>query len=214
MQLDPEYLRQHYASLSDEALLAVNRAELVEMAQAMFDDEVNRRELAPRKRTGQVRGPDLHDGDAEADAEPPDADDQPGWLGEAAEIYSVDVRDGSAAAHDADNAREALEAAGIPCYLELSKIPQEKDAHPAPTHYWRLMVPGNLNMRATSVLEREIFNAEFEENWKTHLEALSDEELRVLDPQAAFCGLFDRIERVNRVYEEELERRRLNSESA
>jgi len=75
------------------------------------------------------------------------------------------------------------------------------------------MVPGNLNMRATSVLEREIFNAEFEENWKTHLEALSDEELRALDPEAAFCGLFDRVERVNRVYEEELERRRLNSES-
>ena len=31
MQLDPEYLRQYYASLSDEALLAVdNRADLVE----------------------------------------------------------------------------------------------------------------------------------------------------------------------------------------
>jgi hypothetical protein len=212
MQLDPEYLRQHYASLSDEALLAVNRAELVEMAQATFDDEVNRRELAPRKRTGRVREPDLRDGDAEVDAEPADAADKPGWLEEAAEIYTVDVRAGSVPAQDAENARDALEAAGIPCYLELSKIPQVED-HPAPTHYWRLMVPGNLNMRATSVLEREIFNAEFEEKWKTHLEALSDEELRALDPEAAFCGLFDRVERVNRVYEEELERRRLNSES-
>jgi hypothetical protein len=211
MQLDPEYLRQHYASLSDEALLAVNRAELVEMAQATFDDEVNRRELAPRKRTGRVREPDLRDGDAEVDAEPADAADKPGWLEEAAEIYSVDVRDGSAP-RDAEKAREALEAAGIPCYLEVNKIPQDLNAVPA-THYWRLMVPGNLNMRATSVLERQIFNAEFEENWKRHLETLSDEEVRALDPQAAFCGLFDRVERVNRVYEEELERRRLNSES-
>jgi hypothetical protein len=76
------------------------------------------------------------------------------------------------------------------------------------------MVPGKLNMRATSVLDREIFNAEFEANWKTHLEALSDEELRAMNPEVAFCGLFDRIERVNRVYEEEVARRRLNSESA
>jgi len=38
MQLDPEYLRQHYASLSDEALLAVDRAELVEMAHVFCGD--------------------------------------------------------------------------------------------------------------------------------------------------------------------------------
>src|SRR6476619_6257257 len=107
MQLDPEYLRQHYASLSDEALLAVNRAELVEMAQATFDDEVNRRELAPRKRTGRVRGPDLPEGDVELDAEPADAADKPGWLGDAAEIYTVDVRAGSVPAQDAENARDA-----------------------------------------------------------------------------------------------------------
>jgi hypothetical protein len=43
MQLDPEYLRQHYASLSDEAILAIDRADLVEMAQMIFDDEVGRR---------------------------------------------------------------------------------------------------------------------------------------------------------------------------
>jgi hypothetical protein len=30
MELDPEYLRQHYDSLSDEVLLAVDRNELVE----------------------------------------------------------------------------------------------------------------------------------------------------------------------------------------
>ena len=38
------------------------------------------------------------------------------------------------------------------------------------------MVPGNLNQRATSILERDIFNPEFEAEWKTHLEMLSDEE--------------------------------------
>jgi hypothetical protein len=33
MQVDPEYLRQHYDSLSDEALLAIKRSDLVEIAQ-------------------------------------------------------------------------------------------------------------------------------------------------------------------------------------
>ena len=40
MQLDPEYLRQHYASLADDALLEVDRADLVEMARTIFDLEV------------------------------------------------------------------------------------------------------------------------------------------------------------------------------
>jgi hypothetical protein len=30
-----------------------------------------------------------------------------------------------------------------------------------------------------------------------------------MNPQIAFCGLFDRIERVNRIYNEEIARRRL-----
>ena len=60
-----------------------------------------------------------------------------------------------------------------------------------------------------SVLERESFNSEFEAGWKTHLEALSDEELRAMNPKVAFCGLFDRIARVNRVYDEEIARRKL-----
>jgi hypothetical protein len=60
---------------------------------------------------------------------------------------------------------------------------------------------------ATSVLERDIFNPEFEEDWRTHLEALSDQEIRVLNPKAAFCGLFDRIERVTKAYNQELARR-------
>jgi hypothetical protein len=51
MQLDPEYLRQYYASLSDEALLAVDRADLVETAQMIFDLEVDRRKLAPPQDT-------------------------------------------------------------------------------------------------------------------------------------------------------------------
>jgi hypothetical protein len=221
MQLDPEYLRQHYASLSDEAILAIDRADLVEMAQMIFDDEVGRRKLAPLRDKQRTHGPhiipgqpDVLDEEAEIDGEPPGAGEKPAWLEESAEVYSYTVLPGTANAPAAANARDVLEAAGIPCYLDLFETPQEKSALPEPTHRWRLMVPGKLNLRATSVLEREIFNPEFEADWKTHLEALSDEELRAMHPQVAFCGLFDRIERVNRVYDEEIKRRRLKSESA
>jgi hypothetical protein len=62
-------------------------------------------------------------------------------------------------------------------------------------------------------LERDIFNADFEAEWKTHLETLSDEELRAMTPQSAFCGLFDRVERVTKAYDEEIASRRLRPES-
>jgi hypothetical protein len=208
MPLDPEYLRQHYALLNDDALLAVDRAELVEMARIIFDEEVGRRELLRQRDRIPVQTDPL-DQEAEVDYEPASPADRPSWLEEAAEVYSRVDYPGTAPAPDADNARDVLEAAGIPCYLERSELLQEKNVSPQPTHQWRLMVPGELNLRATSILDRDIFNAEFEAEWKTHLEALSDADLRAMSPQVAFCGLFDRIERVNRVYDEEIARRRL-----
>ena len=57
--------------------------------------------------------------------------------------------------------------------------------------------------------DRDILNEEFEAEWKTLLETLSDEDLRGMKPEIAFCGLFDRVERVTRAYEEEMARRRL-----
>jgi len=213
MELDPEYLRHHYDSLSDEALLAVDRNELVEMAQKILDEEVGRRGLSrrrdPQRSPIVPERPDTPDLEAEFDGEPPAAGDEPSWLEDAAEVYSQTVNRGTAPAPDAVNARDVLQAAGIPCYLELCEITPEKSVSPEPTHYWRLLVPGELNLRATSVLERDIFNTEFEAQWKTHLEALTDEELRAMNPQVTFCGLFDRIERVSRAYDEEIARRSL-----
>jgi hypothetical protein len=62
-------------------------------------------------------------------------------------------------------------------------------------------------------LDSDIFNAEFEAGWRTHLEVLSDQEVRAMNPQVVFCGLFDRMERVTRAYSEELSRRGLKSKS-
>lgn len=210
MQLDPEYLRQHYASLSDEALLAVDRADLVETAQTVFDLEVGRRKLqsaVPTRPDSLEEDPGADE--AEFDGETHGAGAEPGWLEEAAEIHSWAVKSATEDAPAAAIARDELEAAGIPCYLELCEIPPEKSLLPYGTHRWRLMVPGAVSMRAISVLERALFNPEFEAGWKAHLETLSDEELRALNPQAALCGLFDRIARVNRAYDEEVARRKL-----
>jgi hypothetical protein len=221
MELDPEYLRRHYDSLSDEALLAVDRNELVEMAQTILDEEVGRRGLAQRRVARRTHTSqslptqmDSPDGKPEEDGEPSGPGDKPGWLEDASEVYSFADLPGTARAADAEDARAVLEAAGIPCYLDLAKIAPEKSAAQEPTHRWRIMVPGKLNLRATSVLEREIFNSEFEADWKSHLETLSDEDLRAMNPEVAFCGLFDRVERVNRVYDEEIARRGLREEPA
>jgi hypothetical protein len=122
-------------------------------------------------------------------------------------------RAGAVPAPEIANARDALEAAGIPCYLDLSDPPEEDPVPQKPMHVWRLMVPGNLNQRATSILERDIFNADFEAEWKTHLEMLTDEELYAMDPKLAFCGLFDRAQRVTQAFDAEISRRQSKSKA-
>ena len=44
--IDPEHFRKHYAGLPDEALMAVDRGELVEVARAFYDEEIGRRGLS------------------------------------------------------------------------------------------------------------------------------------------------------------------------
>jgi hypothetical protein len=191
MPVDVKYLREHYASLSDEALSAIDRTELVNEAQQCYDQEFARR----KQSRSTVEPSELLDVD------------QADWLEEAAEVYSRSGQPGSAPANDVMDAEQALEAAAIPCQLEL--IEEEISTAPAPTHRWRILVPGNLNLHATSVLERELFNAEFEAGWKMHLETLSDEELRAMTLQETLCGLFDRVDRATKAYDEEIARREL-----
>src|SRR5579859_3080480 len=160
MPVDPDSLRQHYASLSDEALLEINREDLVETAQRCYDDEVAERQLALEV---DVPGSSPADEQAEFYHEAPGSSDQPDWLEEAAEVYSRYDLTGTGPTSDVVDARDALEAAGIPCHMDL--VPEEKSDTRTPTHRWRLTVPGNLNLHATSVLDRDIFNAEFEAEW-------------------------------------------------
>jgi hypothetical protein len=137
----------------------------------------------------------------------PDAGEEPGWLDEAFEVYSVVVLGGGRESERVGDTRQALEAAGIPCHLELVELTSEEKAPVSGTHRWRLMVPGKLEWRAMSVLERDFSNADFEAAWRMHLKGCSDGELAGMHPQYTFCGLFDRIDRVTRAYDEEMARR-------
>lgn len=201
MPVDLEYLRRHYASLSDEGLLAIERADLVAAAQKCYDDEMKQRNLdAPR--ASRRAEPREQVEQAQVWHEEYEESDAPEWLDDAAEVYSANERRGAPPPDDMMTARDALDAAGIPNHLDLFTTPGEgsDDDH----RRWRLMVPGELNLHATSVLEREISNVDFEEGWRAHLETLSDEEVRAMDVEAYFCGLFDRVERVKSVFKAEL----------
>ncbi|MGA2434182.1 MAG: hypothetical protein ABSG25_02740 [Bryobacteraceae bacterium] len=222
MPVDPKYLRQHYAELSDEALLEIDPSELVDVARQCFDDEIKERKLpshqaVPRadERPATPRPPDpgdANDGNEAVGEELPGfSEDEPDWIEDATAVYSQADLPGQAPATALADARQVLDAAGIPTYVELAEMPEETSTAPKPTHVWQLMVPGELNMHATSVLQRDISNAEFEAVWKTYLENLSDKELRTADPREVLCGLFDRVERVTKAYDKEFVRRRLSS---
>jgi hypothetical protein len=203
--VDPEYLRRHYATLSDEALLDINPAELVPAARAVLEAELDKRQLGAPEEF--LESEDL---EAEFDAPLVADDSEPDWLEEAAEVYSATVRPGSNTASQAHHARTALEAAGIPVFLDLvEEQPEELPETPEPTSRYRVLVPGNLNLLATNVLQRDMFNDGFEEGWRTYLEVLSNDDLRSLDPRQIFCGIYDQIDRINRAWNEELTRRRL-----
>ncbi len=203
MAVDPEYLRKHYASLSDEALLDINPEELVPAARSVLEAELENRQL-----DGGAVQPAEADEEFEAPLEIDE--EEPDWVEEGAEIYSAVVRPGSTTASQAHHARRALEAAGIPCFLDVvEEEPEPQPETPETISRWRVLVPGGLNIEATNILQRDLFNDDFEAGWKTHLEVLSDEELLAVDPRRVFCGIYDQIDRINRTWNEELKLRRL-----
>jgi len=215
MKADPEFVREHYRALSDEELLAIDRSDLVEMAQGIYDAEVSRRALAPRGRVPRADDPRPAPVAANrplAEKDVPATEGKPDWLDEAAEVYSVVHH--SYADSRAANVCQILEAAGIPCYVDMVDVNLEEEQHYPAGHRWRIMVPPNLSWRAMSTIDRDISNPEFETAWKAHLESLPDGDLPAMDPQFVFCGLYDRIDRAARVYEEEMARRGLELESS
>ncbi len=212
MQLNIDDLRRHYASLSDHALRAIDRTELVEIAQQCYDQELAQREPLKKKAESLprqiVRAAPLHEPEQQEEAgEELDVDnpDAPEWLAEAACVCTFATYSGSSATSDALNARDILTEAGIPCHVVLRHI--DPDLAPPPRSEYRVMVPGGLNLEAASVLDMEIFNAEIEAEWRNHFAVLADDDLFKVNKEILFGGLVDRVERVRRAYDEEVARR-------
>jgi hypothetical protein len=186
---DPNDLRRQYEAMTDEALLAVERGDLIEIAQQCYDEELVKRGMAL-----------ADDVPEELEAEP-----EPDWMDDAACACSFNSRSGRAPTEDINIAREALETAGIPCYLQVRKM-ETADGQQSADEY-DLLIPAQYSMQALSVLDKEIYNAEAEASFRAHLEALSDEDLKNLDMDSLLGGLIDRLQRLNQAYEEELDRR-------
>ena len=215
MQPNIEDLRRHYASLSDEAFRAIDRTELVEIARECYDQELAQREPLkkaeglprPGTRVAPLEEPELEEDTEEVTEEELDAGsgDAPEWIEEAACVCTFSSSSGIGATSDAENARDVLTKAGIPCHVIYRHT--DPNLTPTPRAEYRVMVPGALNLEAASVLDKEIFNAEIEAEWRAHFAVLTDEDLLGVDKELLFGGLLDRIERVRRAYDEEVARR-------
>jgi hypothetical protein len=212
LKIDLNYLRRHYASLSDEGLQEVDETELVDDARRIYDEEIAARGLQPLEEDS------VNDED-DVETAPLDAGDlggggkdevhndglEPDWLSEGVVAATFVARRGTNSEDSALEAQEALEAAGIQCHVSPAKI--ERPQNSQPREELRIMVPGKMALEAESVLDKEIFNREIEAQWKTHFQMLSDDELRAVDLEVLVAGLKDRIARVTRAYEEELTQR-------
>ena len=196
MKVTPDELRQYYASLSDEMLLRLDPADLTDAARRCYESEFPERHLKP----------DARPLPAEEDVEEGFELD-PDWLEHAACPCSYTAVPGSNRAPDAERAREVLLAAGIPCHLSVTP-PDPRNEESQRYDEYRVLVPASLNLKAISVLDKEIFNADLEADWTTHFADLSDEELRALNPAVICAGLLDRVERLTRAYNDEMARRR------
>lgn len=190
VEISREDLTRHYRALGDRERLAIEPEELTAGARACYEREMERRQLA---REGTENDEPQWEAPPEVHAE---------WLASAAVACSFQVGSAQRYAEDAAHACAILEEAGIPSQV----VGQHEEG--AGPDLLEVMVPGSLSLKAASVLDCALFNAEMEETWRTHFERMSDEDLRALTAEDLCAGLLDRAARLKRVFEEEVARRR------
>ena len=205
--MDAEYFRRHYASLSDEELLRIERDELTEVACKCFDQEMNKRGLVGTKE-------ESTEVESEAVALPltvaSDEVDDELLAGETFVVSSYLESPGAAA--DADDAYKALRAAGIPCRVDET-LSEAEPAQP-PGKLLQVVVPSSLTLQATSIVDRDVHNPWIEMDWRTHLSSLTDEEFSKISPEVICAGLLDRAARLKKAYLEELRKRNLKAQGS
>jgi hypothetical protein len=134
MQIDSEDFKRHYALLSDDALLDIDRDELVDTARVCYDAELAERKLARP--------------DAPENASSPDqpSDDVPGHTEGGLQLVATFL-----SMEEANFARGLLQSADIPCSFE-----NDQRAVFSGLGELRLMVPASAYDRACEILETEI----------------------------------------------------------
>jgi hypothetical protein len=195
--MDLENLRRQYASMTDEALLEINSGELVDAAYEVLKQELRSRGLQPAERE------DHQASESEFDL-PEGSSDVPDWLEEAVTVYSEMI-----GRNDQARMREAvaiLVGSGIGCY---TKVSEDTDGAGARRSSCDLLVPFNQQLQAVSILDKKLFNAQHEADWKGHFQTMTDDELLALDEDALVAGLRDRADRLIRAWEDELLKRGL-----
>ena len=215
MKIDPAEIQKRFAALEDDELLDIERDELSEIAQKIYDEECARRGLDLEEALEEWEDEGGETEGATPGGEPLEiaADDdaeQPEWMDDAVCVCTFEANPGSSAVADVAKARAVLLAAEIPCSLAVAELPPQREGHP-PRKEASLFVPGPLHLHASAVLDRDLFNATHEEEWQRHFEEISNDDLLALRPEIFTAGLLDRVARMKRVYAAEVARRGLKS---
>ncbi|MGP0076266.1 MAG: hypothetical protein ACLPWF_30485 [Bryobacteraceae bacterium] len=193
MSLQPDIrdLRRHYASLSDDELLALERSDLTEIAQRAYDDEIAKRKIAPADDVPETATDDEVDIDSDSDSDEACA-------------CSFDSYARHETAPDLEEACKILEQAKIPCHVNIR---EEVGASGNPQYIQEVMVPAASLLHALSVLDKEMFNPRQEAEWRAHFETMSDEDFRTIKIEDLTAGMLDRAERLKNAFREEQVRR-------
>ena len=141
MQIDPEDFKRHYALLSDDALLEIERDELVDAARPYYDAELAERKLAL---------PDTEQSAPSANSSGHAIGDAPGRTEDSPQLVATFL-----SLEDANLARGLLQSADIPCSLENEYMAQRSG-----NSALRLMVPASAYDRACEILDTEISEEE------------------------------------------------------
>jgi hypothetical protein len=211
MQIGRRELGEHFASLNDEELLDLKREELTETAQGIYDKEIAHREL-DRKLSVKTEIEKTETSFSEPNQLREDEIVDPDWHQDGVLVCSFVDTPGSNAAEKVSNAQKALQAAGIPSHLK-AKRELAASGKPDPFDTLEILAPVRYAMHAASILNRDLFNDEFETYWRDHLIILSNEDLLALDPDIFCAGLLDQLARMKKAYAEEMKKRNLKARS-
>jgi hypothetical protein len=215
MQIDRRELGKQIASLSDDELLNTKREDLTEVAQRIYDLEIANRGLGGASATNRrietteasfSAGDDPSEASFSADDYQNDGEtSDPDWHQSGVLVCSMTDQPGEDAADRISKAQMALQAAEIPSHLSVKRYPQDR------YNSMEILVPVRFAMHAHGIMDRDVFNDEFETYWRDHLGMLSSEDLLALDPEIFCIGLLDKIARMKRVYAEEMAKRNLKA---